>query len=78
MGPKGDLYQTWIELRTWFFGFMGVSGWMMLVLIVLENRVAMPIAGGNSALDWLMVLTIIFWLLTKYETRMMDWWRTSH
>jgi hypothetical protein len=51
--------------------FMGVSGWLIIVVIVLENRVAAPLPGGNSALDLLMLLTLAAWWLSKIE----DWIR---
>ena len=54
--------------------FMGVGGWLLFPILLLENRVAVTFNGSNWALDALMFLTVILWLVTRLETMLRDWW----
>ena len=49
-----------------FFKFMGVSGWLVVLALFLENRVAFPISGTNWSLDALEMLTIAIWLIARW------------
>ena len=60
-----NTYTFWLFKK--IFTFIGLSGWLLLFIIVLENRVAMPIPGGNPTLDLLVLLTCVLWLLTRTE-----------
>jgi hypothetical protein len=55
---------------------MGLSGWLVFILLLLENRVAMPLPGGNTTLDWVLILTILVWLLAKLEMIFVSWWHS--
>lgn len=54
--------------------FIGVSGWLLFPILLLENRVAVTLNGSNAALDLLMGLTILLWITAKLETKFRDWW----
>jgi hypothetical protein len=49
-----------------FFRFMGISGWVLLPVLGLENRIALPIGGVNIPLDICQLLTIIVWAIARF------------
>ena len=72
-----DLVTTLGSARAWLgsriLRFIGFSGWLLIPILILENRVAMPLPGGNATLDVLQVLTVALWLAAKFETHIGDW-----
>jgi hypothetical protein len=49
-----------------FFQFMGVSGWVLIPTLGLENRIALPIGGVNLPLDICQLLTVIVWAIARF------------
>ena len=62
--------RVWLGAR--LLRFIGVSGWFLIPILILENRVAMPLPGGNTTLDVLQILTVALWLAAKLETHIGD------
>jgi hypothetical protein len=53
-------------LRLVFIEIFGVSGWLMLYVIFLENRIAFPVTGTNYPLDHVELLTVALWALARW------------
>jgi hypothetical protein len=66
------------ELAMVFFRFMGVSGWLVLLLIITSGVAFMPSQfGGHDILYFQWILAVTIWLLSRWGTTLKDRYRQS-
>jgi hypothetical protein len=64
------------ELAMVFFRFMGISGWLVLMLIIVSGVAFMPSQfGGHDILYLQWILAVAIWLLSRWGTTLKDRFR---
>jgi hypothetical protein len=59
-----------------FFRFMGISGWLTLLLIIVSGVAFMPSQyGGHDILWFEWILAIAIWLCARWGTHFKNKWQ---
>lgn len=69
------LEQTEQTLAMIFFRFMGISGWLVLLLIVVSGTAYAPSQfGGHDLLYLQWILALMIWLFARWGTHFKERW----